>query len=175
MSIIRAPRPEQNFTVLGNHVLRDHRLSFRARGVLAYLLSMPDNWRTSSDSLSRMGLEGRDAVRTALGELEIHGYVRRNKQQNKAGQWVTETYVFDSPELGRKMGTTGDVTHTPTPENPTSDNQALIEELTTKDLSNNSHTYLGSSLKVCGHCDGTGWRVSAGNDVVRCTCRGGLK
>jgi hypothetical protein len=34
MSIIRSPRLESNFSVMSNAVIRDSRLSYRARGVL---------------------------------------------------------------------------------------------------------------------------------------------
>jgi hypothetical protein len=52
--IVRTPRIERDFTVLPNRALRDPYLSYRARGVLAYVLSMPDNWRTSAETLARL-------------------------------------------------------------------------------------------------------------------------
>ena len=69
MSIIRSPRVESNFSVISNSVIRDTRLSYRARGVLLDILSRPDNWRISADSLARSGSEGRHAILTALKEL----------------------------------------------------------------------------------------------------------
>jgi hypothetical protein len=104
VSIIRAPRPDGNFTVIRNTVLRDERLSYRARGVLAAILSRPDNWRTDSDSLARQGKEGRDAVRTALKELEDIGYlVRFREQDKKTGQWRSHCFVYDDPENGKPV------------------------------------------------------------------------
>ena len=44
--IIRAQRRE-TFTVVNNTAINDNRLSFRAKGVLVYILSKPDNWRVS--------------------------------------------------------------------------------------------------------------------------------
>lgn len=98
--IIRGPRPQGHFTILRNVVLRDERLSFRARGILACVLSRPDDWRTTSETLAKQsgGREGRDAIRSALKELEMAGYLRRYKVNDKVtGQITTVTYIFDEP------------------------------------------------------------------------------
>ena len=97
MTIIRAKRPENKFAIIRNEVLQDERLSFRARGILANILSRPDNWRCSAWDLAKEGVEGRRAILTALTELETHGYLVRSKSQNKAGQWSTSSYVYDYP------------------------------------------------------------------------------
>ncbi len=97
MAIIRAPKPTGNFTVIRNEVLRDTRLSYKARGLLAAILSRPDNWRTDAVSLAREGKEGRDAVRAGLTELEENGYLKRFTEQNDKGQWQSHCLVFDTP------------------------------------------------------------------------------
>jgi hypothetical protein len=118
MTIIRAPRPTESFTVIRNAIIRDSRLSYRARGVLISILSRPDNWRCSSTQLAREGSEGRDAIRTALDELEAQGYLIRLTYRNTRGQMVTDLHVRDVPNsIAPTPGK-------PTPGKPTTDNQA---------------------------------------------------
>lgn len=94
--IRRAPR-ERDFTVLPNAALEDERLSYRARGVLAYILSKPDHWKTNSEQLAHGGREGRDAIRTALGELQTAGYAMLVKDRKPDGTFLKEWVIADSP------------------------------------------------------------------------------
>ncbi|TDD98903.1 hypothetical protein [Jiangella asiatica] len=96
--IVRAPGHTAHFTILDNALLRDERLSFRARGLLAAILSRPADWRTNSTQLTREGREGRDAIRAALRELEDAGYVVRRKQRGERGRWITVTFVYETPQ-----------------------------------------------------------------------------
>ncbi len=100
MTIIRAPRPNDGFTILRNENVRNQTLTFRARGLLAYLLSMPDNWATNSERLQSRWTEGRDAIRKSIKELEAAGYMTLHKAQNEKGQWVSNWIVTDHPRLG---------------------------------------------------------------------------
>ena len=63
----------------------DSRLSFRARGVLAYLTALPPGPRPSSTALAQLTggplAEGRDAVRSAIRELVDYGYLTAGQQR----------------------------------------------------------------------------------------------
>lgn len=97
-NIRRAPRPADNFAQIHNSALEDERLSWRARGLLAYLLSRPPEWTTTSERLSALGKEGRDAVRSALKELEQYGYLRRSRWRNpQSRSWEWEHWITDQP------------------------------------------------------------------------------
>lgn len=127
MAIIRASRPEANYTIISNLVIRDNKLSFRARGVLLSLLSRPADWRTSAEALSRESVEGRSAILTALTELENGGYLIRVKGQDVLGRWHTNSYVYDVPQTESRLSDLGQ----PNLGEPTSENRTLIKELIT--------------------------------------------
>lgn len=96
--IRRGPRQADHFTILSNAVLNDERLSFRARGILIWLLSKPADWRTRSEAIAAQSpKEGREAIRTAMRELEQLGYLVREKVQNERGQWSTIQTVYEVP------------------------------------------------------------------------------
>lgn len=97
MRVHRSART-RHFTVLGNEVVRDGRLSFCARGLLAHLLSQPDGKREDIRKLTERTPEGRERVASAMRELERFGYLKRTKQRTAEGRIYTEVDVFDAPE-----------------------------------------------------------------------------
>lgn len=75
MAIIRVEK-QKNYTVMSNHHLQDGNLSLKAKGLLSMMLSLPEDWVYSVEGLVSLCKEGRDAVRSALAELEdagVHG------------------------------------------------------------------------------------------------------
>ena len=55
-----------NYTVMSNHHLQDKRLSLKAKGLLSYMLSLPDDWDYSLKGLTVGCKDGLDSVRTRL-------------------------------------------------------------------------------------------------------------
>lgn len=94
--IIRSKR--QPYTVIFNGCLQDARLSFKARGLLAYMLSMQDGWEFYTKELVKHGVEGIDAIQSALNELTNLGYLRRNRRREKGKLRGQVWYVYDSPQ-----------------------------------------------------------------------------
>lgn len=87
----------RRFTVVDNRPIEDPALSFRALGMLAYLLSKPDGWEVSYRHLSTVKAEGQHAVRMALAELEQLRYLVRRKEQGGDGRWIWTSYVYEVP------------------------------------------------------------------------------
>lgn len=88
---------QSHYTVIDNVPLRDKTLSFRATGLLCYLLSLPDDWKISGKQLSSAKTDGRDSVFAALKELEVAGYVKREKINDEKGRLVNLCHVSEIP------------------------------------------------------------------------------
>lgn len=85
-----------NFTCVPNETLRDKRLTLKARGLLAFCLSLPDTWEYSVEGLARATGEGRDSIKSALKELEAGGYLIRQQARNEQGKLAGMEYtLFD--------------------------------------------------------------------------------
>jgi len=132
VSAILRHRHPNRFTVLPNDAIRNPALSFRAVGVLAHLLSLPDGAKVDSATLAGAHREGRDAVRAAYKELEAHGYYRRHILRLPDGTLRTEVVVSSTPigpADGDGAGRTGDGLSGPGPEpgNPAPVDQGPVD------------------------------------------------
>lgn len=79
--------------------IRDARLSWGARGLFGFLWDLPRGWRPNVVHLVSMGLEGRDAVRARLAELEAVGALRREPLQLPTGKFSGTRWVVVSPSI----------------------------------------------------------------------------
>lgn len=95
--IIRTGR-KLRFTIIDNRILEDERLSLKAKGILSYLLSRPDNWQVSDAHLATIGPDGEASVRSALKEIEDTGYLVRVRSQGERGRFEWTSYVYDEPQ-----------------------------------------------------------------------------
>lgn len=98
MAIIRSER-RKNFTHIDNKVFADNVLSFRAMGLLGYLLSKPDNWSVSARHLATVTEKTArpaaiNAVHETLKELRQAGFIVMKKRHT--GE--TDYFVFDEPQ-----------------------------------------------------------------------------
>lgn len=90
----RVNRPADSFTMISNEFVRDSRLSFKARGLGAWLLSHIEGWETSIEAISRTAGVGREQVRTGLLELEAAGYLRRYQERDDHGRAGEAVYLI---------------------------------------------------------------------------------
>ena len=109
MAVFRVERT-QNYTVMSNYHLRDKTISFKAKGLLSLMLSLPEDWDYTLAGLARISLEGKDAIRAAVVELEKAGYVQRHQTTDKAGKFGSNEYIIREYPAS----------HEPPPEGPSS-------------------------------------------------------
>jgi hypothetical protein len=90
-------RFERNFVQLPNQWVRDSRLSYKARGLLAELTSHESGWKVTIKALAtnRHG-EGLAGIRDAVQELEHYGYLKRY-QVKIGGRFTADDWELTDP------------------------------------------------------------------------------
>ena len=85
---------KSGFTQISNAILLDERLSFKARGILALILSRPTNWRIYvMELIARSAKDGKKAVQSGIKELFEIGYLTLSSNYNqKTGQFEGRSY-----------------------------------------------------------------------------------
>lgn len=96
MGILRQVK-RQNFTTVSNVFIEDNDLTFKAKGILLWLLSKPDGWELKEYAVANAGPDGKSSVSSGVDELIDAGYVKRSKVQNARGHWIWETQVSEIP------------------------------------------------------------------------------
>ena len=87
MAVFRVERTG-DYTVMSNFHLKDKRLSLKAKGLLSQMLSLPDDWDYTLSGLSYINRESKDAIRSAVNELETAGYIRRRQTTDASGKFA---------------------------------------------------------------------------------------
>ncbi|MFF2174946.1 DnaD domain protein [Lysinibacillus sp. NPDC058147] len=98
MGIIRVAK-NSNYVVMNRTALNDNRLSWKAKGIMAYMLSMPDDWVFYMDELITHSTDGKDSFKSGFKELKDNGYVERKsiKDENTKRIVSWETIVHEVP------------------------------------------------------------------------------
>jgi hypothetical protein len=117
-------RPERDFATIRNAALRDTRISLKAKGLLALMLSFPDDWQYHQSHLETLSTDGRDGLRAAVRELEGAGYIIRQQVKDETGKFSKAVYlvtddgkaVDGKPDDGKPAATNTDFTKTEKPE-----------------------------------------------------------
>ena len=84
--IIRVKRLPSSFVQMHKGFLEDPNLSYKAKGILAYLLTKPDGWIVRVTDLMKHGKDGREAIYNGLKELQAHGYYQKSQVRDERGR-----------------------------------------------------------------------------------------
>lgn len=126
--IVKVPR-HKNFSTISNIFLRDKNLSLKAKGLMAFMLSLPPDWDYSVRGLVTATGTGRDAILSALKELREHGYLKMAQAKEGNGRFGTVFYTVIEEPLEEKP-----YSENPNSENPYSENPTQINTKLNKDL-----------------------------------------
>lgn len=98
MAVFRVEKT-RDYTVMANHHLKNKTLTLKAKGLLSMMLSLPDEWNYTTRGLAAISMEGVDSIGGALKELEIAGYIVRNRLRDDKGRITdTEYVIYETPE-----------------------------------------------------------------------------
>lgn len=96
MSIFKIEK-NKNYTVMSNYHLRDKNLSYKAKGLLSFMLSLPDDWDYSMSGLEAISKESIKAIRNILQELEDNKYLVRTRMQDELGKFYYDYSIYEIP------------------------------------------------------------------------------
>jgi len=125
MPIFRVHK-QNNYTTIDNNIFKNKELSWKATGLIATMLSLPDDWDFSINGLAILKKDKETVIRTGLKELENLGYLKRTKIKNNKGRIIDWEYdIYECP-----------VVEKPLVENPHVENQPQLNTNIIKDLNN---------------------------------------
>lgn len=78
---------KSHFTITDNKLIKDDRLSWKARGIFIYLWSMPDDWNFYVDEVAKHSKNSVGALQSGLSELEKFGYLKRTRLHGEDGHF----------------------------------------------------------------------------------------
>lgn len=168
MAIMRIVK-NNNFSIVSNAIIRDTRLSLKARGLLILMLSLPDCWQFSVKGLATLSGEGNDSIRGGIKELEEVGYLSRKRKHLPNGRLGEMEYTLyeqakepaqEEPAQGlptlEKPTQEKPIQGKPTQANPTllSTNIINTEYIKNRERENRENTELKQEQKLLSQLNG---------------------
>ena len=98
MSVFKIEKTK-DFTVMSNYHLRDKNLSYKAKGLLSFMLSLPEDWDYSLKGLCSISKENRDATRSTLKELQQNHYLEIEKVRGDKGYFEYNYLIYEKPHF----------------------------------------------------------------------------
>lgn len=96
MSVFKIEKTK-DYTIMSNYHLRDKSLSYKAKGLLSFMLSLPEDWDYSLNGLVAISKESRDGIRSILKELQEQHYLEIEKYRNDKGLFEYNYLIYEIP------------------------------------------------------------------------------
>ncbi|GAK30711.1 replication protein REP [Weissella oryzae SG25] len=139
---IKRKKSSSNFTIINNDFLRDKDLTLQAKGLLSYLMMLPDDWVIYFEEVAKNSKNGIRSTRGAWSELEAAGYAinrRITDEKGKVIRWQKE--VSDSKEFLNNPHCGFPHVENPQVDNPHVENSMLLSTyIPSTDITNDLNT-----------------------------------
>lgn len=145
MAVFRVYKESGNFVTVHKSFIHDENLSWKAKGILLYLLSRPDDWQIYETELVRHSTDGLSGLKTGIKELEKVGYIQRTRKRDDKGRLKEYEYVvYEKPNhirfsnvgktyVGKSHTTNNNSTNNKNTNNETRDTSQIFQ-LVSKEL-----------------------------------------
>lgn len=128
----------KGFTTTSNTIIRDERLTWKARGIFNYLWSMPDDWDFYAKEVAKHAKDGIHSLDSGLEELAEYGYLERTRLRDKKGRFGAPVWILhDDPADAQKPKCDFPILDNPILEKPILENRTLLNKYLTKETSTN--------------------------------------
>lgn len=102
---IKRVKSRKRFVTIDSHSIQDSTLSWKATGLLSYMLTMPDDWEFYVSDLKNRKKDGRDSTASGLKELEKAGYLVKEKRRTDDGRFAGYDYLlYEEPQRLNRYG-----------------------------------------------------------------------
>lgn len=126
----------KGFTTTSNTIIRDERLTWKARGIFNYLWSMPDDWDFYAKEVAKHAKDGIHSLDSGLDELAKYGYLERTRLRDKKGRFGAPVWVLhDDPADAQKPKCDFPILDNPILEKPILENRTLLNKYLTNQTS----------------------------------------
>lgn len=127
---------ENPYVMISKSMLQDMKIDPQTKGVLCYLLSLPDNWKTHPRHLAKTLGIGHTAIYNILKKLIRAGYATKSTVKNDRGRFGEVVYYFfeyrisleDTQEISTSIKEISTVSGNPDTDNPYTVKRTLKEE-----------------------------------------------
>ena len=138
MAIYRIHK-EDNYVIVDKAFLLNEKISLKAKGLLALLLSYPDNWQFYEAEIVQHAADKANSLSSGLKELIENGYIVRKLGKDETGKFKGyEYHIYEKP-----------ITEKPITEKPITENSVLLNNKDTKNKdTKNKNTKTASSPEL---------------------------
>ncbi|WP_281197546.1 conserved phage C-terminal domain-containing protein [Staphylococcus felis] len=160
MATFRVYKESGNFVTVHKDFIHDSNISWKAKGILLYLLSRPDDWQIYETELEQHSTDGLSGLKSGIKELEEIGYIQRNRKRDKSGRLNGYEYlVYEQPHhirfsnVGKTVNGKTNVGKTVNGKSHTTNNNSTNNDLTNNNLTNNDGNILSGNPTVYPYRD----------------------